>query len=55
MMEKPYLSMLGYAAEGRPFLELDVDVDDAKERARDNDLSEYILIPRGDKRRTHQG
>jgi hypothetical protein len=29
--------------------------DDAKERARENDLSEHILIPRGDKRRTHQG
>ncbi len=55
MMEKPYLGMLGYTAEGRPFLKLDVDVDDAIERARENDLSEYILIPRGDKRRTHQG
>ena len=54
-MEKPYLGMLGYTAEGRPFMDKDVDVDDAKERARENDLSEYILIPRGDKRRTHQG
>jgi hypothetical protein len=55
MMEKPYLGVLGYTAEGRPFLKLDVDVDGAKEWASENDLSEYILIPRGDKRRTHQG
>ena len=51
-MEEPYLGMLGYTAEGRSFMAKDVD---AKERARENDLSEYILILRGDKRRTHQG
>ncbi len=55
MTEKPYLGMLGYTAEGRPFLDLDVDVDDAKERARGNDLSEYILVPRGDNEHDHLG
>jgi len=56
MMEKPYLGMLGYTAEGRPFLlELGVDVKDAKERARENDLSEYILVPRGDNEHDHLG
>jgi hypothetical protein len=55
MMEKPYLGMLGYTAEGRPFLDLDVDVDDARERARENDLSEYILVPRRDNAHDHLG
>lgn len=54
-MEKPYLGMLGYTAEGRPFMELDVDKDDAKQRARENDLSEYILVPRGDNEHDHLG
>ena len=54
-MEKPYLGMLGYTAEGRPFMKMDVDVNDAKEWAREKNLSEYILIPRGDKRSTHHG
>jgi hypothetical protein len=46
-MEKPYLGMLGYTAEGRPFLrEKNVDVDEAKHIAQANDLSEYILVPR---------
>jgi hypothetical protein len=54
-MEKPYLGILGYTAEGRPFMDLDVDVDDAKERARENDLSEYILVPRGDNEHDHLG
>ncbi len=52
-MEKPYLGMLGYTAEGRPFMAMDVD--EAKDIGKANDLSEYILIPRGDKRRTHHG
>jgi hypothetical protein len=56
MMEKPYIGMLGYTAEGVPFLrELAMDVDDAKEQARDNDLSEYILVPRGDNENDHIG
>lgn len=54
-MEKPYLGMLGYTAEGRPFMAMDVDVGDAKERARENDLSEYILVPRGDNDNDHIG
>ena len=54
-MQKPYLGMLGYTIEGRPFIEKDVDLDDAKEKAEENDLSEYILIPRGDKLRQHAG
>jgi hypothetical protein len=53
MMEKPYLGMLGYTAEGRPFMTMDVD--EAKDIGKANDLSEYILVPRGDKRRTHLG
>jgi hypothetical protein len=52
-MEKPYLGMLGYSAEGCPFMAMDVD--EAKDIGEANDLSEYILIPRGDKRRTHLG
>lgn len=55
MEEKLYLGMLGYTAEGRPFIEMNVDVDEAKEIGEANDLSEYILIPRGDKRSTHHG
>jgi hypothetical protein len=55
MTEKPYLGMLGYTAEGRPFMTMDVDVDEAKDIGTANDLSEYILVPRGDKRRTHLG
>ena len=55
MMEKPYLGMLGYTTEGCPFMEKNVDVDEAKEIGDANDLSEYILIPRGDKQRTHHG
>jgi hypothetical protein len=55
MNEKPYLGMLGYTAEGRPFMANGVDVDEAKDIGKANDLSEYILIPRGDKRRTHLG
>jgi hypothetical protein len=47
--------MLGYTAEGRPFMVMDVDVDEAKDIGEANDLSEYILIPRGDKHRTHLG
>ncbi len=54
-MEKPYLGMLGYTAEGRPFMAMDVDVDKAKDVGKANDLSEYILIPRGDGRVTHHG
>jgi hypothetical protein len=54
-MEKPYLGMLGYTAKGRPFMAMDVDVDEAKDVGEANDLSEYILIPRGDKRRKHAG
>lgn len=55
-MEKPYLGMLGYTAEGQPFLrELAMDVDDAKEQARANDLSEYILVPRADNENDHLG
>lgn len=54
-MEKPYLGMLGYTAEGRPFMAMDVDVDDAKERAKENGLSEYILVPRGDNDNDHIG
>lgn len=54
-MEKPYLGMLGYTAEGRTFMELDVDKDDAKQRAMENDLSEYILVPRGDNEHKHLG
>jgi hypothetical protein len=53
MMEKPYLGMLGHTAEGRPFMVMDVD--EAKDIGEANDLSEYILIPRGDKHRTHLG
>jgi hypothetical protein len=54
-MEKPYLGMLGYTAEGRTFMELNVDKDDAKQRATENDLSEYILVPRTDNEHTHLG
>ena len=54
-MEKPYLGMLGYTAEGRPFMAIDVDVDEAKDVGKANDLSEYILIPRGGGRVTHHG
>lgn len=46
MTEKPYFGMVGYKAEGPPFMALDVDVDDAKDIARDNDLSEYFLVPK---------
>ena len=53
--EKPYLGMLGYTAEGRPFMKKNVDVDEAKDIGEAEDLSEYILIPRGDKRRQHAG
>jgi hypothetical protein len=53
MMEKPYLGMLGYTAEGRPFMTMDVD--EAKDIGKALELSEYILVPRGDKRRTHLG
>jgi hypothetical protein len=53
--EKPYLGMLGYTAEGRPFMAMDVDVDEAKDIGKTNDLSEYILIPRGDGSVTHHG
>ena len=55
MTQKPYLGMLGYSAEGRPFMEMNVDVDEAKDIGGTNDLSEYILIPRGDKRSIHHG
>jgi hypothetical protein len=44
-MEKPYLGMVGYKAEGPPFMALDVDTDGAKDIARENDLSEYFLVP----------
>ena len=54
-MEKPYLGMLGYTAEGRPFMAMDVDVDGAKEQAGENNLSEYILVPRGDNDHDHVG
>ena len=54
-MEKPYLGMLGYTAEGRPFMVMDQDVDEAKDIGEANDLSEYILIPRGDRSVTHHG
>jgi hypothetical protein len=51
--EKPYLGMLGYTAEGRPFMAMDVD--EAKDIGKTNDLSEYVVIPRGEKRSTHHG
>ena len=56
-MEKPYLGMLGYTAKGRPFMAMDVDVDEAKDIGEANDLSEYILVPRGgeDEHHTHLG
>jgi len=44
MIEKPYLGMLGYTAEGRPFMKMNVD--EAKDVGKKNDLSEYILVPR---------
>jgi hypothetical protein len=55
MTEKPYLGMLGYTAVGRPFMEMNVDVDEAKNIGEAKDLSEYILVLRGDKRSTHHG
>ena len=54
-MEKPNLGMLGYSTEGRPFMAMDLDVEEAKDIGEANDVSECILIPRGDKRRTHLG
>jgi hypothetical protein len=53
MTEKPYLGMIGYKAKdykesGPPFMAFDVDVDDAKEIASENDLSEFFLVPRQD-------
>lgn len=45
--------MLGYTAEGRMFIK--VDVYEARSVGEANDLSEYILIPRGDGRVTHHG
>jgi hypothetical protein len=52
--EKPYIGMLGYTDEGRPFMALNVDKDDAEEKARNNDLSEYLLVP-GHKDYSHHG
>ena len=56
MTEKPYQGMLGYRSDVSPFLlERALDKDDAKDEARKNDLTEYILVPRGDKRHKHAG
>jgi hypothetical protein len=46
--------MLGYTDEGCPFMALDVDKDDAVKIARENDLSEYLLVP-GHKDYSHHG
>jgi hypothetical protein len=55
MTEKPYMGMLGYTEKGQPFIMAqDVDTDGAKEIARDNDLSEYLLIP-GTENHNHLG
>jgi hypothetical protein len=54
--EKPYIGMLGYKAEGEPFMVTRrMNTDDARRIAGDNDLCEYVLVPHHDNDNDHLG
>ena len=56
MKEKPYIGLLGYTTSDRPvLLQKEMDTDNAKDEAAKSDLTEFVLVPSGDKRHNHIG